>query len=61
MPLYSLLCKDCDKVIERICKMSEVVKCRKCGKSMSRLPVQTTFILKGGGWAKDSYIGRAKI
>lgn len=60
MPLYILLCKDCDKVVERLCKMSEVVKCRKCGKAMSRLPVQTTFVLKGEGWAKDGYTGKGE-
>lgn len=55
MPLYSLLCEDCDKVIERLCKVDEIVKCRKCGKIMKRLPTQTSFILKGDGWAKDGY------
>ena len=60
MPLYSLLCEDCGKVVERLCKMSEVVKCHRCGKNMSRLPVQTTFILRGNGWAKDGYAGKGE-
>jgi len=55
MPLYSLLCEDCDKVIERLCNVDEVVRCCKCGKNMKRLPVQTNFILKGDVWAKDGY------
>lgn len=58
MPLYSLLCEDCDKVIERLCKIDEPVKCRKCGKVMKRLPTQTSFILKGDKWAKDGYAGK---
>lgn len=58
MPLYSLLCKNCDKVIERLCKTDEVVRCRRCGKDMERLPVQTTFVLKGDGWATDGYSGK---
>jgi putative FmdB family regulatory protein len=57
MPLYSLSCKNCDKVVERLCKVDEVVRCRKCGKDMERLPVQTTFVLIGDGWATDGYSG----
>ncbi|MBE9542062.1 MAG: zinc ribbon domain-containing protein [Proteobacteria bacterium] len=60
MPLYSLLCEDCDKVIERLCKVDETVRCRKCGKDMRRLPVQTSFILKGNGWATDGYAGKGE-
>ena len=55
MPLYSLLCEDCDKVVEKLCKMDEAVKCRKCGKVMKRLPTQTSFILNGDCWANDNY------
>lgn len=55
MPIYNLFCEDCDWVFERICKINEIVKCGKCGKKMKRLPTQTSFILKGSGWAKDGY------
>lgn len=61
MPLYSLLCEDCDKAIERLCSVDEVVRCRKCGKDMKRLPTQTNFILKGDGWANDGYAGKVGI
>lgn len=57
MFLYSLLCEDCDKVVERLCGSDETVRCRKCGKEMKRLPVQTTFILNGNNWGKDGYVG----
>lgn len=61
MPLYSLLCEDCDKVIERLCRVDEVVKCRKCGNVTKRLPTQSTFVLKGDGWASDGYTGRREL
>ena len=54
MPIYRLLCEDCNKTIERLCIIDEYVK---CGKVMKRLPVQTSFILKGDGWAEDGYTG----
>lgn len=55
MPLYRLLCKDCDKAIDRLCKVDESVRCRKCGKVMKRLPTQASFMLKGDGWSSDNY------
>lgn len=60
MPLYSLLCEDCDKVVERLCRVDETVRCRKCGNGMKRLPTQASFILKGNGWAKDGYAGKGE-
>lgn len=61
MPLYSLLCEGCDIIVEQIRKVDEVVKCRKCGKAMKRLPAQTTFKLIGDGWAKDGYSARRGV
>ena len=60
MPLYSLLCKNCGKVVERLCRVDEIVRCRKCGKDMERLPVQTTFVLKGDRWASDGYSAKGE-
>ena len=61
MPIYRLLCEDCNKTIERLCIIDEYVKCRKCGKVMRRLPTQSSFILKGDGWANDGYTGRGEL
>lgn len=62
MPTYSYECRSCGttKDIVRGIKEDEVKpKCENCfelgNPEMQRVITPTTFILKGGCWAKDGY------
>ena len=47
MPVYVYKC--CGNFVE-CWKDMGVPKCRKCGKEMKKQVVNTSFVLKGGGW-----------
>lgn len=60
MPIYEYQCEeeDCEERVEMIRKHAEAddpVECPKCSKPMKRSISQTSFSLKGGGWASDGY------
>ena len=56
MPFYEFYCGKCDKVKEKLVKMgTKTIDCPLCGGKMYKIMSPTTFILKGRGWANDSY------
>lgn len=57
MPFYDYRCNDCNIIVEiyRSIKDDSNVLCEICSEKMVRMFSDTTFQLKGGGWAKDSY------
>lgn len=63
MPIYEYHCKGCDTTVEVIRKITDPEvkpKCQNCfelgNPEMERiLSAGTSFILKGGCWAKDGY------
>ena len=56
MPIYEYLCKKCNISIERLQRMNDPSPtCALCAKKMQRIVSPTNFVLKGGGWYKDSY------
>jgi putative FmdB family regulatory protein len=60
MPLYVYKCNECGfdeyEVIQRI-TAKPLVKCPQCHKDTLVRKIQaTSFVLKGGGWAKDGYV-----
>lgn len=55
MPLYDLVC-DCGYTKEQVLKLDEKEPvCDKCGRKMKRAMSAPAFILRGTGWAADSY------
>jgi putative FmdB family regulatory protein len=60
MAVYEYQCTahDCAHVFIEIMKMLEsdkLVFCPKCGTKAVKLVSQSSFVLKGPGWAKDGY------
>ncbi len=56
MPLYDFKCKDCGHKEEIFVKLDEKdPNCAKCNKKMDKIIASVPFILKGSGWASDSY------
>ena len=57
MPIYSNKCIVCEIEKEFLQKMGEKPPlCNECGSRMIRtFSKAPSFILKGGGWAKDNY------
>ena len=58
MPIYEYECGGCGHLWEEEQKMNDlpISKCPKCKKNKSkRLISDTSFVLKGGGWAKEGY------
>ena len=56
MPFYQHLCGECgkrDEVLQRV--DAEPPECKSCKAKMTKQVSRTSFILKGGGWFKDSY------
>jgi len=56
MPIYEYRCEACDHTFDKITKYEDKVQeCAECGASSKRLISAGSFILRGGGWAKDGY------
>jgi len=56
MPLYDFECKNCGYGGEILIKLDEEdPNCSKCGEKMDKVMSSVPFILKGRGWASDSY------
>ena len=63
MPIYQYECSECGLLVEQIFKsahdiQSDFIWCRQCEgvKNHQRIISQSTFVLKGKGWAKDGYV-----
>ncbi len=61
MPLFEYRCEKCEKRFERLLKHDErenPQSCPECdSKNCKKMISQTSFALKGGGWAEDGYAG----
>lgn len=66
MPIYEYDCQDvcsdpgCPCPVDRLCKYKDADKpmeCPKCERPLRRKVSASSFILQGGGWAKDGYSG----
>ncbi len=56
MPLHDFECKKCGHEKELLVKTDEKNQnCPECGEKMDKLISSGSFILKGKGWASDSY------
>jgi len=58
MPIYDYRCNTCDEVVYKnhlVINYRQEVRCPKCDAVLVRLFPKSTFRLKGGGWADDSY------
>lgn len=56
MPIFDFRCDACEKVVEVFIRGAEtVIVCENCNAPMHRQIARTSFVLKGGGWAKDGY------
>tara|TARA_R100000030_G_scaffold64434_1_gene49036 strand:- start:245 stop:430 length:186 start_codon:yes stop_codon:yes gene_type:complete len=56
MPLYVFKCEDCGVKVEVLQAFGDPKpSCEKCSKDMKKQIALTSFVLKGGGWAKDGY------
>ncbi len=59
MPLYEYRCQKCEKDFEVLTSFSEGEKpqpCPTCKSEETKKKIsQTSFSLKGGGWASDGY------
>ena len=56
MPLYVFKCEDCGERTEKMMPFGGPAPyCAKCNAEMKKQIAQTTFSLKGSGWAKDNY------
>lgn len=58
MPTYEYECSMCGKVTEevlpRIMK-KDFTQCKYCGYTANKILSNSSFVLKGKGWAKDLY------
>lgn len=59
MPLFEYKCEKCEKRFEKLVKHDERDKAQDCpdckAKNCKKMISQTSFSLKGGGWASDGY------
>lgn len=57
MPTYNYVCETCEEEQEVVHSIKEQpeIKCEKCNSIMKRCISMCSFMLKGGGWAKDNY------
>jgi putative FmdB family regulatory protein len=62
MPLYEYACRKCEHHFERLLRGSEIKEaqpCPRCGEDDCQKQIsQSSFSLKGDGWAEDGYSGR---
>ena len=62
MPIYEYLCATCGYQFEEVQKFNEppLEECPDCGKKSARRQISmSAFHLKGGGWYKEGYSGKA--
>ena len=62
MPIYEYHCENCHEEIEVIQKLTDAsrTECPRCGgESLKKKTSLNSFQLKGSGWYKDGYGGRA--
>jgi putative FmdB family regulatory protein len=60
MPIYEFKCEKCGEEFETMSKVSDrdsSPECKKCKGPTKRKISKTSFVLSGGGWAKDGYSG----
>jgi len=62
MPMYEYKCPKCGHEFDRIVRHADreaPQKCPECehGAATRQMSKSTSFVLKGGGWAKDGYGG----
>ncbi len=56
MPLYVYKCMDCGKKVEILQAFNDPQPtCEVCLCQMKKQIAMTSFVLQGGGWAKDNY------
>lgn len=56
MPLFDLVCNNCNTEKKDVLKKSDTIACcAKCGGFMSNKVSKANFELRGEGWAKDGY------
>lgn len=64
MPIYEIKCKVCGHEMEffKINSNDNIPVCPNCGECyfIQKPSTSTSFILKGGGWAKDNYSSSSK-
>lgn len=62
MPVYEYKCASCEETFEMQRKFSDppLAECAKCGKGpVEKLVSRNSFALKGSGWYKSDYAGKA--
>lgn len=62
MPTYEYMCNSCEVKfeVEQSIKDDPLQQCPTCKeKSLKRLISNTSFILKGSGWAADNYSSKS--
>jgi putative FmdB family regulatory protein len=56
MPVYEYECRKCEHRFEKLGSTDmNPPRCPKCKSETRKVVSQSTFQLKGGGWAKDGY------
>ncbi|MDP7111302.1 MAG: zinc ribbon domain-containing protein [Myxococcota bacterium] len=58
MPIYEYRCDDCGSTFDVMARITEAPpeNCESCnGGPIHKLISQTSFVLKGSGWASDGY------
>ena len=61
MPIHEYQCVHCNTdIFEKYVGMNEDVKCISCKRKLKPLLSQSSFILKGGGWACSGYSKKDK-
>lgn len=62
MPMYEFVCSKCGKKFDDLVPLgTEEILCPKCGGVANKVMSAPSFILKGGGWASDSYSKSSKV
>lgn len=64
MPVREFQCTKCGDVEEMMLKMDDPLTygtCKSCGGITKKIISQSTFHLKGGGWADQGYSSAKKV
>jgi len=60
MPVFEFQCPGCRRIVEKLQRYEDPEpRCVVCNQPTKRKVSRTSFILKGGGWFKDSYSSEA--